>query len=552
MEDQGPVCRGCGQASRSRSLTRGRRPWPRWSGPTGQRWSSSIPSSWPRTDILRVKLPAGIGLAEPDVPSCRLADGTLLLVKDVPACGYRVLKLAAQENQAAAPTAAEATPSKAASTASSSIRSRRHREHPRQGTGPRVGRSRRPPSGSTNTSTWPAATGTRIVMNPNGPQPQLKISPAQIQPTLQHAAAARAGRDRCASRPAAPWPPRSRARSSSGTTSSGSTSSTVSTKTQTYDKEAVYFAFPFAAEKPTFRYEAPAAIVNANTDMLPGACLDWFTVQHFVEVAGTRRDDRLGHARRPAGLSSRTSTAASGRRKLPMTNGHLYSYADEQLLAHQLPGRPGGRLSRFRFAITSRPKADNVASAQFRLGRLQSAPGQRRSRPNSAGTAAGDAHQPGFRGRAERDRHRHQAGRRGQGPDRAALGACRASRPRPTCGSIATFRPRRPRPATWSRIARSRFRFKAARWPCPCAATVWPRCVWNNRSRLAGVLARRESVAPVGPAVVLPDLGWQYNCHPNIPKGTGPSFRPTVYPKIRLLAEKWTSPPPPPTRARLQ
>ena len=41
-----------------------------------------------------------------------------------------------------------------------------------------------------------------------------------------------------------------------------------------------------AAQQPTFRYEVPAAIVNANKDMLPGACLDWFTVQHFVEVEG--------------------------------------------------------------------------------------------------------------------------------------------------------------------------------------------------------------------------------------------------------------------------
>ena len=82
-------------------------------------------------------------------------------------------------------------------------------------------------------------------------------------------------------------------------------------KEQTYDKEAVYFAFPFAAQKPTIRYEVPCGIVNANTDMLPGACLDWFTVQHFVEVdAGTRPSPGPRPTRRwPA---SRTSTAASG------------------------------------------------------------------------------------------------------------------------------------------------------------------------------------------------------------------------------------------------
>ena len=39
-------------------------------------------------------------------------------------------------------------------------------------------------------------------------------------------------------------------------------------------KESVNFAFPFAATKPTFRYEIPGGVVCANTDMLPGACLE--------------------------------------------------------------------------------------------------------------------------------------------------------------------------------------------------------------------------------------------------------------------------------------
>ncbi len=53
------------------------------------------PSSWPRTDVVRVTLPAGVGSADADVPYELTSEGTLLLVKDVPACGYRVLKLLA-------------------------------------------------------------------------------------------------------------------------------------------------------------------------------------------------------------------------------------------------------------------------------------------------------------------------------------------------------------------------------------------------------------------------------------------------------------------------
>ena len=53
------------------------------------------PTSWPRTDIVRVSCPKASTVAEPGVVACDGHHGTYMLVKDVPACGYRVLKLAA-------------------------------------------------------------------------------------------------------------------------------------------------------------------------------------------------------------------------------------------------------------------------------------------------------------------------------------------------------------------------------------------------------------------------------------------------------------------------
>ena len=60
------------------------------------------PTSWPRTDMLQVSLPEGMGIAEPDVPCCTLPQGMFVLVRDVPPCGYRVLKLARKAAPAAA------------------------------------------------------------------------------------------------------------------------------------------------------------------------------------------------------------------------------------------------------------------------------------------------------------------------------------------------------------------------------------------------------------------------------------------------------------------
>jgi hypothetical protein len=51
-------------------------------------------------------------------------------------------------------------------------------------------------------------------------------------------------------------------------------------------KEAVYFAFPFAIHGPAFSYEIQNGWVDPAHDLMKGACLEWFVVQHWVRVAG--------------------------------------------------------------------------------------------------------------------------------------------------------------------------------------------------------------------------------------------------------------------------
>lgn len=50
------------------------------------------------------------------------------------------------------------------------------------------------------------------------------------------------------------------------------------------NKEAVYFAFPVAAAPPDFSYEIQNGWVDPARDLLKGANLAWFTVQHWVKV----------------------------------------------------------------------------------------------------------------------------------------------------------------------------------------------------------------------------------------------------------------------------
>ena len=51
------------------------------------------------------------------------------------------------------------------------------------------------------------------------------------------------------------------------------------------NKEAIYFAFPVAAEHPQFSYEIQNGWVDPSHDLLEGGNSAWFTIQHWVRVA---------------------------------------------------------------------------------------------------------------------------------------------------------------------------------------------------------------------------------------------------------------------------
>ena len=53
-----------------------------------------------------------------------------------------------------------------------------------------------------------------------------------------------------------------------------------------HNKEAIYFAFPFAAPDPQFAYEGQTGTVNPAHDSLAGANREWFTVGRWARVSG--------------------------------------------------------------------------------------------------------------------------------------------------------------------------------------------------------------------------------------------------------------------------
>jgi hypothetical protein len=281
------------------------------------------------------------------------------VVRNIPPCGYQVLDLGGLEPIAALPGEGNVIESKhyrvEVDSATGGVKSIRDKQLDKELIDPKGG------YGANQYVYVAGGNGSRIVANPGGPLPKLTITtsgPAKLR-RLRY-----------------PGVGEAMIVETSGTMAPN-ISSMVAVwedikrvdfenrldKTLTYDKEGVYFAFPFAAEKPTFRYEVPAGIVNANKDMLPGACLDWFTVQHFVEVEG--QDAAIAWATPDSPLVCfQDVNKGKWQSKLDFATGHLFAYVMNNYWHTNYLAGQGGKHT-FRFSLTSRAKSDRTASARF-------------------------------------------------------------------------------------------------------------------------------------------------------------------------------------------
>lgn len=135
------------------------------------------------------------------------------------------------------------------------------------------------------------------------------------------------------------------------------------TKTETTDKEAGYFAFPFALDKPEWYVELPDGVVKPKQNMLPGADMEWYCTQDFVAAA----DDRsavVWTAWDSPLVTLGDINREQFRSPVPFENGHLYAYAFNNCWHTNYKASQGGKMF-FRFSLTSMPKYDPVAAARF-------------------------------------------------------------------------------------------------------------------------------------------------------------------------------------------
>jgi alpha-mannosidase len=134
-------------------------------------------------------------------------------------------------------------------------------------------------------------------------------------------------------------------------------------KDETRAKEAVYFAFPFAAQKPAFEYQIQNGWVRPNEDQMPGACREWFTPQNVVHVSDGEFSTAFATPDAPL-VTLTDINRGKWPTHLEIVNGHIYSYVMNNYWFTNYRAQQGGQF-KFRYSITSGKNVSRETLAQF-------------------------------------------------------------------------------------------------------------------------------------------------------------------------------------------
>lgn len=134
-------------------------------------------------------------------------------------------------------------------------------------------------------------------------------------------------------------------------------------KTKVYTKEAAYFAFPLAMDTPQFRHETQNGYVNPARDLLHGAGLEWFNVQHWVAAEQGNLAATIVPVDAPM-----VTLGDIARGVWPDTfsrrHGTIFSYVMSNYTPEGYPAGQGGDLV-FRYVLTSARRFDPVEAGHL-------------------------------------------------------------------------------------------------------------------------------------------------------------------------------------------
>ena len=134
-------------------------------------------------------------------------------------------------------------------------------------------------------------------------------------------------------------------------------------RTEERKKEAVYFAFPFALTRPDVRLEIPNAVMRPEIDQLPGACRDWYAVQHFARLTDGRAGVAWSSPDAPL-VCLGDINRGLWQEKLDVGTGRLYSYAMNNYWFTNYKAGQSGPVA-FAYQVSTRAGRSDAQAARF-------------------------------------------------------------------------------------------------------------------------------------------------------------------------------------------
>lgn len=144
-------------------------------------------------------------------------------------------------------------------------------------------------------------------------------------------------------------------------------------KQKIYKQEAVHLAFPFNVPKGMMRMDTPWAVVQPETDQLPGACKNYFTVQRWVDVSNKDYGVTWATVDAPlveVGAITNDPRGGVGWIKKLEPSTMLYSYVMNNYWETNYKAGQEGPTT-FRYSIMPHRRFDSGKAARFSIERSQ-------------------------------------------------------------------------------------------------------------------------------------------------------------------------------------
>ena len=121
-------------------------------------------------------------------------------------------------------------------------------------------------------------------------------------------------------------------------------------KAENYDKEGVYFAFPFKLRRPRILVEEPGAFVDVEGEYVEGGCVNWFTVNNITLIKG--EFDVALHSEEAPLITVNRVFDGVWRGRLTVEDGLIFSYVMNNYWHTNYKAAQGGEFT-FTYRLTS-------------------------------------------------------------------------------------------------------------------------------------------------------------------------------------------------------